>query len=231
MTAYILRRLLLMIPTLLAIMVINFVVIHVAPGGPVEQIIAQLTGQGADITERVTRAGTGESTMQVDQAATSPSKYRGAQGLDPEFIAELERRFGFDKPLHARLLIMLRNYFTFNFGESFFRDRTVIELIIEKMPVSISLGVWTTLIIYLISIPLGIRKAVKVDTPFDMAVSGTTAAKGEEEAADYVADYASAGATWWIEEVAPIHFGFEPGPGPWPMEKMRDHIAAGPPRC
>lgn len=160
-----------MIPTLFAIMVINFVVIHVAPGGPVEQIIAQLTGQGADITERVTRAGTGETTVQPDQPLTTTSKYRGAQGLDPEFIAELEKQFGFDKPLHIRFFNMMKNYLVFDFGESFFRDTKVVDLVIDKMPVSISLGVWTTLLVYLICIPLGIAKANRDGSRFDVWTS------------------------------------------------------------
>ncbi len=171
MTAYLIRRLLLMIPTLFAIMVINFVVIHVAPGGPVEQIIAQLTGQGADITERVTRAGTGETTVRPDQTTTSAGKYRGAQGLDPEFIKQLERQFGFDKPLHTRFFDMMKNYLTFDFGESFYRDRKVIDLVIDKMPVSISLGLWTTLLVYLICIPLGIAKATRDGSRFDVWTS------------------------------------------------------------
>ncbi len=175
MTAYIVRRLLLMIPTLFAIMVINFVVIHVAPGGPVEQIIAQITGEGADITERVTRTGTGETLQQGAQRAAAvegvSSKYRGAQGLDPEFIAELEQRFGFDKPLHERFAGMMRNYLVFDFGDSFFRDRSVVDLVFDKMPVSISLGLWTTLLVYLISIPLGIAKAVRDGSRFDIWTS------------------------------------------------------------
>ncbi len=171
MTAYIIRRLLLMIPTLFAIMVINFVVIHVAPGGPVEQIIAELTGQGADITERVTRTGTGEATIKADQSGTSAGKYRGAQGLDPEFIAALERQFGFDKPLHVRFFNMMGNYLKFDFGESFFRDRKVVDLVIDKMPVSISLGVWTTLLVYLICVPLGIAKATRDGSRFDVWTS------------------------------------------------------------
>ncbi len=171
MTAYIIRRLLLMIPTLFAIMVINFVVIHVAPGGPVEQIIAQLTGQGADITERVTRSGTGEATVRPDQTTTSAGKYRGAQGLDPEFIKQLERQFGFDKPLHVRFFDMIKNYLTFDFGESFYRDRRVIDLVMDKLPVSISLGLWTTLLVYLICIPLGIAKATRDGSRFDVWTS------------------------------------------------------------
>lgn len=171
MTAYIIRRLLLMIPTLFAIMVINFIVIHVAPGGPVEQIIAQLTGQGADITERVTRSGTGETTVKTDQSTTSSSQYRGAQGLDPEFIAQLEKQFGFDKPLHVRFFSMMKNYLAFDFGESFFRDRKVVDLVLDKMPVSISLGLWTTLLVYLICIPLGIAKANRDGSRFDVWTS------------------------------------------------------------
>lgn len=171
MTAYIIRRLLLIIPTLFGIMLINFVVIQTAPGGPVEQAIAQLTGEGAAITERITRVGTGETLQTPVVGETTKSAYRGAQGLDPEFIKELEARFGFDKPLHQRFFDMMRNYLVFDFGESFFRDRKVVDLVLEKMPVSISLGVWTTLIVYLISIPLGIAKAVRDGSRFDV---GTT---------------------------------------------------------
>jgi microcin C transport system permease protein len=171
MTAYIIRRLLLMIPTLLGIMVINFVVIQLAPGGPVEQVIAELTGEGAEITERVTRSGTGE-TLQISQASESQTgRYRGAQGLDPEFIAELEQRFGFDKPLYERFFLMMGNYIVFDFGDSFFRDRSVVDLVLDKMPVSISLGIWTTLLVYLISIPLGIVKAVRDGSRFDIWTS------------------------------------------------------------
>ena len=170
MGTYIIRRLLLVIPTLFAIMVINFVVIQVAPGGPVEQVIAQLTGTGADITERVTRSGTSE-TLDTGRSTEDSVKYRGAQGLDPKFIKELEQQFGFDKPLHARFIDMMKRYIQFDFGESFFRDRKVTELVLEKMPVSISLGVWTTLLVYLISIPLGIRKAVRDGSRFDIWTS------------------------------------------------------------
>src|SRR5690606_27573438 len=171
MGAYIIRRILLMIPTLFAIMVINFAIIHVAPGGPVEQIISQLTGTGAEITGRVTRTDVGETLQQAGDARGGESGYRGAQGLDPEFIAELERRFGFDKPLHERFFEMMGNYVMFDFGESFFRDESVVDLVLEKMPVSISLGVWTTLLVYLISIPLGIAKAMRDGTRFDLWTS------------------------------------------------------------
>ena len=170
MSTYIVRRLLLMIPTLFAIMVINFVIIQVAPGGPVEQIISQLTGVGADITERVTRTGTSE-TLSSAGSDTFGGKYRGAQGLDPDFIAELEARFGFDKPLHVRFITMMKQYLMFDFGESFYRDRAVVDLVLDKMPVSISLGIWTTLLVYLISIPLGIAKAVRDGSRFDVWTS------------------------------------------------------------
>lgn len=171
MGAYIIRRLLLIIPTLLLIMLVNFLVVQAAPGGPVEQMIANLTGQGADITTRVTQGGAGENMQAGNKPVTgggSASKYRGAQGLDPEFIADLEKQFGFDKPLHERFFSMLKNYLSFDFGDSFFQDRSVIELVKDKMPVSISLGLWTTLLVYLISIPLGILKAMRDGSAFDV---------------------------------------------------------------
>jgi len=174
--AYVIRRLLLMIPTLFGIMVINFVIVQFAPGGPVEQIIAQITGTAVGATARI--AGTtGGETGPAAQPATggtsggATSKYRGAQGLDPEFIKEIETMFGFDKPMHERFLMMMWNYIRFDFGESYFRDRKVVDLVIDKMPVSISLGLWTTLIVYLISIPLGIRKAVRDGSRFDVWTS------------------------------------------------------------
>jgi microcin C transport system permease protein len=172
MTAYIIRRLVLIIPTLLAIMVINFVVIQTAPGGPVEQVIAQLTGEGADITERITRSGSGDTLTPRTAADTGVTgKYRGAQGLDPEFIKQLERQFGFDKPMHERFIGMMGNYIVFDFGESYYKNRTVVDLVLDKMPVSISLGLWTTLIVYLISIPLGIAKATRDGERFDVWTS------------------------------------------------------------
>ena len=171
MSTYIVRRLLLMIPTLFAIMVINFAIIQVAPGGPVEQIISQLTGVGADMTERVTRTGASETLSNTGSSDSFGGKYRGAQGLDPDFIAELEARFGFDKPLHERFFTMMKQYLMLDFGESFYRDRSVVELVLDKMPVSISLGIWTTLLVYLISIPLGISKAVRDGTRFDIWTS------------------------------------------------------------
>ncbi len=177
MLAYIVRRLLLIIPTLFGIMVINFVVIQAAPGGPIEQLIATFEGTAVDLTARVSGAGPTET---LDDGLPrgggagdgANSKYRGARGLDPELIKELERQFGFDKPAHERFLQMLWNYARFDFGESFFRDRTVVDLVLEKMPVSISLGLWTTILVYLISIPLGIAKAVRDGARFDVWSSG-----------------------------------------------------------
>jgi microcin C transport system permease protein len=180
MLAYIIRRLLLIIPTLIGIMVVNFVVVQFAPGGPVEQIIAQLTGTDVGATARIGGTGgteAGASSRASTQASSGAagdvtSKYRGAQGLDPEFIKQLEKQFGFDKPLHERFLKMMGNYIRFDFGTSYFRDETVVNLVLSKMPVSISLGIWTTLLVYLISIPLGIRKAVNDGTKFDIWTSG-----------------------------------------------------------
>ena len=167
MIAYIIRRLALIIPTLLGIMTLNFFVIQIAPGGPVEQMIAKLQGTEVSSTERI--SGGGEDIKQSSGSKSAgESKYRGAQGLDPELVQEIERMYGFDKPIHVRFLEMLRNYLVFDFGESFFRDRKVTDLILEKMPVSISLGVWSTLAVYLVSIPLGIRKAVRHGSRFDV---------------------------------------------------------------
>ena len=170
MVAYITRRLLLIIPTLLGIMVVNFFIVQFAPGGPVEQIIAQLTGSDVSATARISGSSTeisGTSNVTLG-SSNSTGKYRGAQGLDPEFIEQLEKQFGFDKPFHERFIKMITDYLTLDFGSSYFRDETVVNLVIEKMPVSISLGLWTTLIVYLISIPLGVRKAVKDGSRFDI---------------------------------------------------------------
>lgn len=179
MTAYILRRLLLILPTMLGIMVVSFTVVQFAPGGPVERVIAQLTGTDVAATARIGGTGGGDfGTSSQSQTNTgtgdtaTSSKYRGAQGLDPEFIKSLEKQFGFDKPAHERFGLMLWNYMRFDFGESYFRDVSVIDLIIEKMPVSISLGLWMTLLSYGISIPLGIRKAVHDGQRFDVWTSG-----------------------------------------------------------
>ncbi len=173
MAAYIIRRLLLMVPTILGIMAISFVIVQFAPGGPVERVIAQLQGTDVSATARISGAsggdlsGTGTESSAAGDSAIN-SKYRGAQGLDPEFIAELERQFGFDKPPLVRFGQMLWDYSRFDFGESYFRDISVLALIKEKLPVSVSLGLWMTFISYLISIPLGIRKAVTDGSRFDV---------------------------------------------------------------
>lgn len=173
MASYILRRLLLMIPTLLGILLISFIIIQFVPGGPVERMIAQLQGHGSEATARFGGGGQGDmaagAMMQTSTGQTS--KYRGSQGLDPEFIAELEALYGFDKPAHERFWIMIKNYLRFDLGQSYYRDIGVLNLVLEKMPVSISLGLWSTLIIYLISIPLGIKKAVRDGTAFDIWTS------------------------------------------------------------
>src|SRR6266446_3896920 len=177
MTAYIIRRLLFMVPTLFGIMLVSFVVVQFAPGGPVERVIAQLSGADTGATSRISGSPGGHLGARgkpggagaVDSVA---SKYRGAQGLDPEFIESLEKQFGFDKPAHERFLLMLWNYSRFDFGKSYFRDTTVLQLVKEKLPVSISLGLWLTLLTYLISIPLGIRKAIKDGSHFDVWTSG-----------------------------------------------------------
>lgn len=182
MTAYIIRRLLLMIPTLLGIIMLNFLIVQVAPGGPVEQMIAKIQGTGVSATERISGGGSDLSGTQAVQqqmmnnSASGSAKYRGAQGLDPEFIKSLEKQFGFDKPLGERFMLMMTNYLKFDFGNSYFQDRRVIDLVLDKMPVSISLGLWTTLFIYLISIPLGIKKAVRDGSPFDIWTSGVVIA-------------------------------------------------------
>ena len=168
MGAYILRRLLLIVPTLLGIMVINFALVQFVPGGPIEQVLAQMQGQG-DVFEGF--AGGGDAGI-GGSAGGEDSGYAGARGLPPEFIAELEREFGFDKPPLERFLTMIWNYMRLDFGESYFRSISVIDLILEKMPVSITLGLWSTLIAYLVSIPLGISKAVRDGTPFDTWTSG-----------------------------------------------------------
>jgi microcin C transport system permease protein len=166
MAAYIARRLLLMIPTILGIMLISFVIIQFAPGGPVERIIAQLQGADMAATGRI-GGGRGGEVGGAGQAGDAGARYRGAQGLDPAFIKELEKQFGFDKPPAERFLKMIGDFATFNFGKSYFRDAPVIDLIREKLPVSITLGLWMTLLSYAISIPLGIAKAVRDGSRFD----------------------------------------------------------------
>jgi microcin C transport system permease protein len=177
MFAYIIRRLLLIIPTLFGIMVINFAIIQVAPGGPVEQLIAKLSGTAVEATARIGgSAGAELAGAQGAQAgattgAEATTQYRGARGLRPELIKEIEALYGFDKPLHERFFQMMGQYVRFEFGDSFFRDRSVVDLVLDKMPVSISLGLWTTILAYLICIPLGIRKAIKDGSRFDIWTS------------------------------------------------------------
>src|SRR5476649_2949998 len=173
MTAYIARRIFLMIPTLLGILFVSFVVVQFAPGGPVERLIAQLSGADTGGTSRISGSG-GDFGARAQPGMSSDavgSKYRGAQGLDPDFIKSLEKQFGFDKPAPERFALMLWNFARFDFGKSYFRDVSVLQLIKEKLPVSMSLGVTMTLLTYLISIPLGIRKAVDDGSRFDMWTS------------------------------------------------------------
>jgi len=166
MGIYILRRLALIIPTLVGIMLLNFIIVQAAPGGPVEQLIAEMEGHGGSALARAAGGDTGGEV-----ASASSGDTRGSRGLPPELLAEIEKMYGFDKPAPERFLKMLKDYATFDFGDSFFRDRSVVELILDKMPVSISLGLWSTLVIYLISIPLGIRKAVHDGSRFDVWTS------------------------------------------------------------
>ena len=166
MLAYIVRRLLLIIPTLLGILLINFIIVQAAPGGPVEQMIAKLEGFDAASGGATARVSGGGGEVSV-----AGSNYRGAQGLDPELIAEIEKMYGFDKSAPERFWLMIKSYAQLDFGQSFFRDASVVDLILEKMPVSISLGLWSTLITYLISIPLGIAKATRHGSAFDVWTS------------------------------------------------------------
>jgi len=171
MAAYILRRLLLIIPTLLGILTINFIIVQAAPGGPVEQTIAQLQGLDVGATARFSDTSSGDVVGDGGQAATGDNQSRGARGLDPELVRQIEELYGFDKPAHERFVEMLGSYLVFDFGKSLYSDKEVIDLIIEKLPVSISLGLWTTLLTYMISIPLGIRKAVRDGSSFDVWTS------------------------------------------------------------
>ena len=179
MGAYIIRRLLLMIPTLFGIMLISFVIIQFAPGGPVEQAIARMSGEGGSTMARITGnsgdlinpGGGGQAAQASSTSSNGNSLYRGSRGLSPKVIAAIEQRFGFDKPPVERFFTMLWNYLRFDFGNSFFRDISVIDLIKEKLPVSITLGLWMTVLSYGISIPLGIRKAVKDGSQFDVWTS------------------------------------------------------------
>ncbi|MBI5442520.1 MAG: microcin C ABC transporter permease YejB [Deltaproteobacteria bacterium] len=176
MFSYVLRRLLFLVPTLLGIMAVNFFIVQAAPGGPVEQMIARIKGSAGEATARFGGTGQGEAGGQgqgrgLSGGSSAASKYRGARGLDPKLVADLEKLYGFDKPVHVRFLQMLRRYAVFDFGESFFRGRPVVRLILEKLPVSISLGLWTTLLVYLVSIPLGVAKAVRDGSTFDVWTS------------------------------------------------------------
>lgn len=174
MQTYLLKRLLLVIPTLFGILTLNFAIIQTAPGGPVEQMIAKVRGTDVSATSRFSSAPDlrDQYASNAMEESGGGSKYRGSRGLDPEFIAQIEKLYGFDKPPLERFWIMIKNYLTFDFGDSYFRDIKVIDLLLEKLPVSLSLGLWSTLLIYLISIPLGIRKAVKDGTSFDLWTSG-----------------------------------------------------------
>src|SRR6266699_888552 len=170
MSAYIARRILLMIPTLLGILFVSFVLVHSAPGGPVERVLAQLSGADTGGSSRISGSSGGDFGARAPAGASADavgSKYRGAQGLDPDFVKSLEKQFGFDKPAPERFALMVWNFARFDFGKSYFRDVSVLQLVKEKLPVSMSLGIWMTLLTYLISIPLGIRKAVTDGSPFD----------------------------------------------------------------
>jgi microcin C transport system permease protein len=172
MLAYLARRLLLVVPTLFGIMLANFVIVQAAPGGPVDLVLAQLRGHAGAATSRIASSGGGEtgggrSRSGVGEEGAS----RASQGIDPDLVRQLERQFGFDKPAWQRFVHMMRSYLVFDLGTSFYRDRPVLSLMLEKLPVSISLGLWTTLLVYLISIPLGVGKAVRDGTPFDVWTS------------------------------------------------------------
>ena len=176
MAAYLIKRLLLIIPTLFGIMLINFAIIQFAPGGPVDQVLSKISGNQVDSSTRIGGGGgDGVANQNTNNttggAGNESSRYRGSAGLDPEFIKSLEKQFGLDQPAHIRFFKMLKDYATFDFGESYFRKISVLSLIKEKLPVSISLGLWMTLLTYLICIPLGIRKAVKDGAPFDVWTS------------------------------------------------------------
>jgi microcin C transport system permease protein len=171
MVAYLARRLLLVIPTLVGIMLANFIIVQAAPGGPVDVMIARLRGHASEATARVGSTGVGETGTRAPRGAEE-SGTRAARGIDPELIKQLEKQFGFDKPAWQRFLVMMKNYAVFDLGTSFYRDRPVFGLLLEKLPVSISLGLWTTLLVYLVSIPLGIAKAMRDGTPFDVWTSG-----------------------------------------------------------
>jgi microcin C transport system permease protein len=172
MTTYILRRLLFMIPTLLGIMVLNFVIVQAAPGGPVEKMVARLTDiTSAEATSRISGSGSDIAAKADISGNVTNNLYRGGRGLDPEIIAQIEKQYGFDKPPLERFLSMMGNYLRFDFGESLFKNERVVDLVLATLPVTVSLGLWTTLLIYLISIPLGIHKAVRDGSRFDIVSS------------------------------------------------------------
>ena len=161
-----------MIPTILGIMFISFVVVQFAPGGPVERVIAQMSGLSAEATARTGGSSSTEGLQSSSAGSNTAGKYRGAEGVDPRYIAELEKQFGFDKPVYVRFFQMLENYARLDFGKSYYRNVPVIDLIIHRLPVSLSLGFWTLLLTYCISIPLGIRKAIRDGSRFDVWTSG-----------------------------------------------------------
>ncbi len=171
MITYIFRRLLLIIPTLLGIMTINFFIIQTSPGGPVEKMIMQIQGDNGSALDRITGSNQSEVVDSDSTVSSDSNFYKGSKGLDPELIKDIEKLYGFDKPILERYFLMLKSYIMFDFGDSFYKNSTVIELIKDKLPVSISLGIWSTLIIYIVSIPLGIRKALKHGSKFDIYTS------------------------------------------------------------
>src|SRR5436190_6370862 len=171
MLAYILRRLMLVVPTLFGIMVLNFFIVQAAPGGPVEQMIARIEGTAVGATERFSGSASGGEMMRQASSENQGGAYRGARGLPKELVERIERMYGFDKPIGERFLLMLKSYVVFDFGDSFFRNRKVVDLVIDKLPVSLSLGLWTTILTYLVSIPLGIAKAVRDGSRMDVGTS------------------------------------------------------------
>ncbi len=173
MLVYIARRLLLVVPTLFGIMLANFLIVQAAPGGPVDLMIARLRGHVSQATARVGATGASETAggLVARSGAGEEGATRASQGIDPDLVRQLEKQFGFDKPAWQRFVHMMRSYLVFDLGSSFYRDRPVLGLMLEKLPVSISLGLWTTLLVYLISIPLGVAKAVRDGTAFDVWTS------------------------------------------------------------
>ncbi|MBP1531933.1 MAG: microcin C ABC transporter permease YejB [Alphaproteobacteria bacterium] len=167
MRQYILKRLLLIPLTLWGIITVNFAIIQLAPGGPVDYVLAQYSGMNTDAKSQIT------ATAEVKQsnAEAANSKYVGAQGVPEDLVKALEQQFGFDKPWYYRYGKMIKDYLCFDFGKSYYRDKTILELIKERLPVSVSLGLWSTLIIYLIAIPLGISKAKRDGSKFDIITS------------------------------------------------------------